>query len=462
MLRIDWSFTLIALAMCPFLFTAVNRYTRRIKSVSRLARRKEGGLAAHAGEVLGAIRVVQAFTREDHEDQRFSQQSSRTLAANLQVIRLQAQFSPLVDILASVGTAIVLYVGAQRVLSGQLNLGILLVFLSYLSSLYKPMRQLSKLAYVSSKGVASAERVAEVLDAEIDVQDPHDRRPAPPLSGRVSFENVEFAYGEKTVLHDIDLTAEPGEMVALVGPTGAGKSSLVSLIPRFFDVRRGCVLLDGTDVRSVSLRSLRAQIAIVLQEPILFEGTILENIAYGRPSASEDQILAAARAALVDDFVNRLPDGYDSRIGERGATLSGGERQRISIARALVRDAPILILDEPTSGLDPMSEKVVMEALRNLVSDRTTFVIAHRMSTVAGADQVLVLDHGRIVERGTHDALKQAAGGLYRSFLELQMKRPEPELDLALSSSSERRNLSLVQGRREIEEGRRFAEGSES
>jgi ATP-binding cassette subfamily B protein len=461
MLRIDWTFTLIALAVCPLLFTAVNRYTRRIKTVSRLARRKEGGLAAHAGEVLSAIRVVQAFTREDHEDQRFSQQSSRTLAANLEVIRLQAQFSPLVDILASVGTAIVLYVGTQRVLSNQLNLGILLVFLSYLSSLYKPMRQLSKLAYVTSKGVASAERVAEVLDAEIDVQDPPNRRPAPPLSGRVSFENVEFAYGEKAVLHDIDLVAEPGEMVALVGPTGAGKSSLVSLIPRFFDVRRGCVLLDGSDVRSVSLRSLRSQVAIVLQEPILFQGTIMENIAYGRPSASEDQILAAARAALVDDFVTRLPEGYDTRIGERGATLSGGERQRISIARALVRDAPILILDEPTSGLDPLSENIVMEALRNLVSDRTTFVIAHRMSTVAGADQVLVLDHGRIVERGTHDALKMAPDGLYRSFLHMQMKRFEPELEVSRSPTSEPRSLRLVQGRKEIEADVRSAKGTD-
>jgi ATP-binding cassette subfamily B protein len=431
MLRIDWSFTLIALAVSPLLFVAVFRYTNRIKTVSRLARRKEGALAAHAGEVLGAIPVVQAFTREDHEDERFSQQSAGTMAANLEVIRLQARFSPLVDILAGAGTALVLYVGTKRVLSGDLELGVMLVFLSYLSSLYKPMRQLSKLAYVTSKGTASAERVSEILDAQIDVEDPPDGRAAPHLSGKVQFMDVEFAYGEKPVLLNISLTAEPGEIVGLVGPTGAGKSSLVSLIPRFFDVRRGCILLDGIDVRSMRLQSLRSQIAIVLQEPILFEGTILENIGYGQPSASEEEILAAARAALVDDFVTRLPEGYATRVGERGATLSGGERQRISIARALVRDAPILILDEPTSGLDPRSEVAVMKALHNLMSGRTTFVIAHRMSTISGADQVVVLDQGRIVERGTHAELMQVAGGLYRTFLDLQMKGAEPEPEVA-------------------------------
>jgi ATP-binding cassette, subfamily B, bacterial len=461
MLRIDWSFSLIALAVSPFLFMAVYRYTNRIKTVSRLARRKEGALAAHAGEVLGAIPVVQAFTREDHEDERFSRQSAGTLAANLELIRLQARFSPLVDILAGAGTALVLYIGAKRVMSNALELGVLLVFLSYLSSLYKPMRQLSKLAYVTSKGVASAERVAEVLDTEIDVEDPPDARPAPPLSGRVHFVDVEFAYGAKPVLQNISLTAEPGEVVGLVGPTGAGKSSLVGLIPRFFDVRRGSVLLDGMDVRSMQLQSLRSQVALVLQEPILFEGTIMENISYGRPSASEEQILAAARAALVDDFVTRLPDGYDTRVGERGATLSGGERQRISIARALVRDAAILILDEPTSGLDPRSEVAVMKALHNLMSGRTTFVIAHRMSTIAGADQVLVLNHGRIAEQGTHEELMQAAGGLYRSFLEVQMKSLEPALDVSQPPGPGRHSLKLVRGQPDVQPGDHFAGGTD-
>ncbi len=337
MFLIDWVFTLVALAVSPLLFLIVFSYTTRIKAASRRARRREGRLAARSGEVLGAVRVVQAFTQEDFEDRRFSRRSARVAAANLEATRLQAQFSPLVDILTGVGTALVLLVGTRRVLSGELTLGLLLVFLSYLRSLYRPMRQLSKLSYVSSKGFASAERISEILEAERDVDDVPDAPAAPRLRGEVRFDAVEFGYGERPVLSDIDLVVSPGEVIAIVGPTGAGKSTLVSLIPRFFDPARGRVLVDGVDVRSVQLQSLRSQIAIVLQEPILFEGTITQNIAYGRPAASEAEVLRAAEAALVDEFVAGLPDGYDTVVGERGATLSGGERQRISIARALVR-----------------------------------------------------------------------------------------------------------------------------
>ena len=417
MFLIDWQFTLIALAVGPPLFLVVYRYKTRIKGASRHARKLEGILASRTGEVLGAVLLVQAFTREDFEDERFSRQSSSTAAANLEATRLQAQFSPLVDVIAGVGTAIVLFVGTHRVLSGQLSLGLLLVFLSYLNSLYRPMRQLSKLAYVSSKGLASAERVTEVLEAEPDVYDAPDAQPAPALEGGVSFAGVEFAYEvDRPVLRDIELVAAAGETVALVGPTGAGKSTLAGLVPRFFDPQRGEVAVDSVDVRTLELRSLRAQIAIVPQEPILFEGSIFENIAYGRPEATEADVFAAAEAALVDEFVHRLPEGYDTVVGERGATLSGGERQRVSIARALVRDAPIVILDEPTSALDPRSERLLLEALENLLTGRTAFVIAHRMSTVAGADQVVVLDRGRIVEHGTHNELMRIPGGLYRSF----------------------------------------------
>ena len=427
MFWIDWMFTLIALAVGPPLFLFAYRYKTRIKGASRRARSLEGMLAARAGEVLSAVRVVQAFTREEFEDDRFATQSSRTVAANLEATRLQAQFSPLVDVIAGLGTATVLFVGTHRVLSGKLSLGLLLVVLSYLGSLYRPIRQLSKLAYVSSRGAASVERISEILEAEPDVRDVRDAVRAPRLTGQVSFKRVGFAYVDfQPVLRDIELEAEPGTMVAIVGPTGAGKSTLVSLIPRFFDPQWGRVVIDGIDVRGMQLRSLRAQIAIVPQEPMLFEGTIYDNIAYGRPQATEEDVLRAAKAALVDEFVRRLPDGYETEVGERGATLSGGERQRISIARALVRDAPILILDEPTSGLDPGSERLLMEALRNLAAGRTTFVIAHRMSTIAGADQVLVLDQGRIVERGTHEELMRIQGGLYRSFLELQLQLQQP------------------------------------
>jgi ATP-binding cassette, subfamily B, bacterial len=422
MFWIDWVFTLLALAVGPPLFFVVYRYKQRIKGASRRARTLEGLLAARAGEVLGAVRIVQAFTREDFEDTRFSTQSSHTVDANLETARLQAEFSPLVDVIAGVGTAVVLLVGTHQVLSGRLSLGLLLVFLSYLNSLYRPMRLLSKLAYVSSRGLASAERVSEILDAEPDLQDRPGAVALPACRGHVVFRHVEFAYTSgRPVLSDIEIEARPGERVAIVGPTGAGKSTLVSLIPRFFDPVSGLVEIDGTDVRRLQLRSLRSQVAIVPQEPILFEGTIFDNIAYGSAAATEADVLAAAEAALVDEFVRRLPDGYETPVGERGATLSGGERQRVSIARALIRRAPILILDEPTSGLDPASEKLLMRALANLVEGRTTFVIAHRMSTVAQADQVVVLDRGRLVERGTHDELMSLPDGLYRSFLELQL-----------------------------------------
>lgn len=423
MVLVDWSFTLIVLVVIPFLALVTFRYTHRIRRAVRRARSKEGDLAAHAGEVLGAIRVVQAFTREDYEDERFSGESSQALAANLEAVRLRARFGPLVDIIAGLGTAVVLYVGTHRVISGQLSLGLLVVYLSYLGALFRPIRQLSKTAYVSSLGVVSAERISEILQAEVDVRDLPGARPAPRLRGLIQFEGVDFAYTRNPVLHDINLTANPGEVIALVGPTGAGKSTLVSLIPRFFDPQRGRVVIDGIDVRAMTLQSLRSEIALVLQEPLVFDGTIFDNIAYGRPSATETEILEAARAALVDEFARELPDGYRTRLGERGVSLSGGERQRISIARALVRNAPILILDEPTSALDPASEQKLLQALRTLMAGRTTFVIAHRMSTVSGANQVLVLERGRIVERGSHEQLMRIRMGLYRSFLDLQLSQ---------------------------------------
>jgi subfamily B ATP-binding cassette protein MsbA len=411
MFVVDPEFALLALAVAPILFLLIFTYTRRIKRASKIARRKESDIASVASEALTAIRVVQAYTTEQRHEQRFQEHNEERLVAGLDAVRLQSKLSPAIDVVTALGTALVLWFGAHRVLNGDMSLGLLLVFLAYLSQLYRPMRSLSKLAWVVSRGQASADRLEEVLGTDARVVERPDARPAPALTGAVRFEGVTFGYEPgRPVLQEISFEAHPGETVALAGATGAGKSTLVSLIPRFHDVWDGAVLLDGEDVRSYRLTSLRRQIALVLQDSILFHGSIYENIAYGAEDASEQDVLAAARAAYVDEFVRALPDGYRTMVSERGTTLSGGQRQRIAIARALVRDAPIVILDEPTSGLDAVSERYVLKGLQRLVEGRTVFVIAHRLSTLRRADRIYVLEAGRIVEVGTHADLAERHG----------------------------------------------------
>jgi ATP-binding cassette subfamily B protein len=411
MFVVDPEFALLALAVAPILFLLIFTYTRRIKRASKIARRKESDIASVASEALTAIRVVQAYTTEQRHEQRFQEHNEERLVAGLDAVRLQSKLSPAIDVVTALGTALVLWFGAHRVLNGEMSLGLLLVFLAYLSQLYRPMRSLSKLAWVVSRGQASADRLEEVLGTDARVVERPDARPAPALTGAVRFEGVTFGYEPgRPVLQEISFEAHPGETVALAGATGAGKSTLVSLIPRFHDVWAGSVRLDGEDVRSYRLTSLRRQIALVLQDSILFHGSIYENIAYGAADASEQDVLAAARAAYVDEFVSELPDGYRTMVSERGTTLSGGQRQRIAIARALVRDAPIVILDEPTSGLDAVSERYVLKGLQRLVEGRTVFVIAHRLSTLRRADRIYVLEAGRIVEVGTHADLAQRHG----------------------------------------------------
>jgi ATP-binding cassette subfamily B protein len=420
MVTIDWRFAAVALSVAPVLLYAARRYVARIKQATRLARKKEGEVTAVAQETLSAIRVVQAFAREEHEDARFARHSQESLEANLETTTLQAQFSRVVDLLVAVGTALIVYVGAQRVLDGQLSVGDLLIFISYLGLMYGPLRQLAKLSGTVSRATASAERIAEILAEEATIRDNPGAVAAPPLRGQVAFVNVSFGYErDQPVLQNISFVARPGETIALVGPTGAGKSTLVSLLLRFYDPTSGSVLLDGRDVRTLTLASLREQIAIVQQESVLFRTTIRENIAYGRPGATQDEIAEAARLANAHDFILQQPRGYDTVVGERGETLSGGQRQRIAIARAMLRGAPILILDEPTSALDAWSEQLTLEALERLRAGRTTFVIAHRLSTIRHADRILVLVGGRIAERGTHGELV-ALGGHYRRLLELQ------------------------------------------
>ncbi|MGI8529397.1 MAG: ABC transporter ATP-binding protein [Geodermatophilaceae bacterium] len=418
MLVLDPVFTLLALLATPLLAWAIHRSRLQLRTAARRVRKADGDLASAATENLSAIHLVQAFTLESDRLHRFCGLSGVSLDAGLESVRLQSRFGPLVELSSVASTAVVLWYGALQVLNGALSIGVLLVFLSYLGSLYKPVKSLSKLSQVVTKGAAAAERIIEVMDAPLDIVD----RPGAvsrSVQGQIEFRDVGFSYGREPVLEQLTFTIETGQTVALVGPTGAGKSTIAALIPRLVDVDRGQVLIDDVDVRSHQLDSLRRQIATVLQDTVLLEGTLRENIVCGQRFATERDIRRAARLALVDEFAERLPDRLDTMIGERGTNLSGGQRQRVAIARAILRDAPITILDEPTSALDAGSEELLLRALDNLPSGRTRLVIAHRLSTVRGADLILVLEQGRIVESGTHDELLRE-GGLYERLTSLQ------------------------------------------
>jgi ABC-type multidrug transport system fused ATPase/permease subunit len=419
MVAVDPGFALLALSATPVMALLIYRSTISMKLASRRARGFGGDVAAAANEGFAAIQVVQAFSLEDRSRAQFRDLNGANLDASLAAIRLEARLAPIVDLAAAISAGIVLWSGGVRVLSGEISVGLLLVFLTYVGSLYRPIKSLSKLSYVISRGNAAAERVGAVLGETPDVADRPGARPLPRIRGRVRIEQVTFSYGREVVLDDVSLAIEPGEVVALVGRTGAGKSTLASLVARFHDPDGGSVLVDDVDVRDVTLRSLRAQVALVLQDTVLFRGTLWDNIACGRPDATPEDVEAAVRLALVDEFTDRFPEGLQTPIGERGLTLSGGQRQRVAIARAIVRDAPILILDEPTSALDPASEVLVVEALHNLMATRTTLVIAHRLSTIRRADRIIVLDGGRIIETGSPATLI-AAGGAYAHMLDLQ------------------------------------------
>jgi ATP-binding cassette subfamily B protein len=432
MLYINWRFTLIALSVAPLLSVVVYSYTRRIKKAAREVRRKEGEIVSVIQEVLSSIRVVKAFAREDYEERRLEEQSLESIEIALRARSLKAKLSPLVEIIVATGTGLVLWFGARMVLSGSLSAGSLVVFILYLGKMYKPMQELSKMTDSYSKAAVGYERIVEVLETDGEVKDWPGAKRAPRFEGRVEFERVSFAYEPSSpVLVDVSLRIEPGQVAALVGPTGAGKTTLISLIPRFYDPGAGLVKLDGLDVRRFQQKSLRQQISFVLQETLLFHAPVWSNIAYGKPDATRAEILRAAEIANAHEFIEKMPEGYNTMVGERGATLSGGQRQRIAIARAIIRNSPILILDEPSSGLDAASERLVFEALDRLMKGRTSIVIAHRLSTVRDADIIFVLNEGRIVEKGKHSDLLHARG-LYAHLYHIQFQSGEDSVESIL------------------------------
>ncbi len=422
MFYLNWRFTLIALSVAPLLFGVVYTYTRRIKKATRAVRRKEGEIVSVMEEVLSAIRVVKAFAREDYELQRFEEQNLESMEIALNARSLKAKLAPLVQIIVAAGTCLVLWFGARMALSGVLSAGDMVVFILYLGKMYKPMQELSKMTDAYSKAAVGYERVQEVLATEREVKDLPGARRAPKLKGRIAFDRVWFEYvPDHPVLREVSFEVEPGQLTALVGPTGAGKTTIISLLPRFYDPSAGAVRIDGRDVRGFTQRSLRRQMSLVLQDSVLFHAPIWHNIAYGKPDARPTEVLRAAELANAREFIEELPEGYATMVGERGMTLSGGQKQRIAIARAIIRNAPILLLDEPTSSLDAASERLVFEALDRLMEGRTAIVIAHRLSTAQRADAILVVEEGRIVERGTHQALSRS-GGLYAQLRALQLE----------------------------------------
>jgi subfamily B ATP-binding cassette protein MsbA len=427
MLYLNWAFTVIALLVAPALFFVVYHYTHRIKNASRAMRRQEGEVVSVLEEVLSSIRVVKAFAREDYEQKRFERESRESVEKALLARNFKAKLPPLVEIIVAAGTCLVLWYGARLVLTGALTSGELLVFLLYLGKMYKPMRELSKMTDTISKADVGWERIREVLENETQVRDLPGAKRAPRFKGKIEFDHVKFAYdGNQRVLDDVSLRIEPGQLAALVGPTGAGKTTIVSLLPRFYEITSGQIRIDYTDIRRFKQKSLREQISFVLQESLLFRATVAQNIAYGKPDATHEEIVRAAHLANADEFIDHMPDGYETMIGERGVTLSGGQRQRITIARAIIRDSPILILDEPSAGLDAESEKLVFDALDKLMEGKTSIVIAHRLATVRRADVIFVIDEGRVVEQGTHEELL-ANGGLYARLYELQFRGEEEE-----------------------------------
>ncbi|MGO9512878.1 MAG: ABC transporter ATP-binding protein [Steroidobacteraceae bacterium] len=424
MFWLDWDFTLIAIGVTPFLLLFVMRFKKAVKDVTKIVRVRQSEVLTVVQEGLGSVREVQAFGRQDLEAAHIEAASHATVEAALKARQVKSLLSPVVSIVVALCTAVVLWKGTSLIVAGTMTVGALTVYLAYLSKFFKPVKDLASMTSVIAQTTVALERIQKILSADDIVPERADAIDPGQVKGAIGFEHVAFGYSDDApVLKDVSFTIAPGQVVGVVGPTGSGKSTVLSLIPRFYDPTSGRVLIDGQSVDTFKLPALRAQVGFVLQETILFRGTIRENIAYGRPGASGEEVIAAAKLANADEFISRMPHGYDSVVGERGDTLSGGQRQRIGIARAVIRNSPIMILDEPTAALDTESERLVIEGLQRLMKGRTVIMIAHRLSTIRDADKIVVLKDGVVAEEGTNDELI-ARGGVYAELHRIQYETP--------------------------------------
>jgi ABC-type multidrug transport system fused ATPase/permease subunit len=424
MFWLDWDFTLIAIGVTPFLLMFVMRFKKAVKEVTRTVRVKQSEVVAVVQEGLGSVRAVKAFGRQDLELAHMQDASHATVEAALKARKVKSLLSPVVSVVVALCTGIVLWKGTSLIVAGTMTAGALTVYLAYLTKFFKPVKDLASMTSAIAQTTVALERIQKILDADTIIHERPDAIDPGTVKGEITFEHVAFGYGdEPLVLTDVSFTIKPGQVVGIVGPTGSGKSTVVSLMPRFYDTNQGRILVDGVDIATCKLAALRRQIGFVLQETVLFRGTIRENIGYGRPDATDEEIIAAAKLANADEFIAKMPHGYDSVVGERGDTLSGGQRQRIGIARAVIRNSPIMILDEPTAALDTESEKLVIEGLERLMKGRTVIMIAHRLSTIRDADKIIVLKDGVVAEEGTNDELI-ARGGVYAELHRIQFETP--------------------------------------